>query len=233
MDDKRDRWSKFWWDDWSGDIGLKSCSLAARGLWIEMLSIMHKAEEQGYFTIAGKGVAPKLLAGLINSSEREVTRCLDELRANNVFSTSPEGVIYSRRMVRDRLARESAKEFGRQGGNPSLKPKRRSNDEGGVNPPDNQRDNLQEAEARSRSRSRKERESARARATLPLSEKIPEDWMPTAEDVACAKAAGITDILENIEKFMDYYTAHPAPIADWSAAYRVWARRELPPGGPK
>jgi hypothetical protein len=77
----------------------------------------------------------------------------------------------------------------------------------------------------------KERERRAARAGPPLSEKIPEDWMPGAEDVECARAAGIKDIAGNIEKFVDYYTAHPEPIADWNAAYRVWVRREFAPRG--
>jgi hypothetical protein len=33
------RWSKFYWSDWDGDMRLRLCSLAAQGLWMQMLCI--------------------------------------------------------------------------------------------------------------------------------------------------------------------------------------------------
>lgn len=135
------RWSKFWWDDWTSDLALKSCSLAARGLWMEMLTIMHKSENEGYFLIAGRSVTPKQLAGLVSASEKEVSKCMAELAENRVFSTTDAGVIYSRRMLRDKAAREEAQRNGATGGNPALKgdnnPVPKKTDKGGVNPPDN------------------------------------------------------------------------------------------------
>ena len=37
-------WIKFYPRDWRGDQALRVVSLAARGLWIEMLSIMHEGQ---------------------------------------------------------------------------------------------------------------------------------------------------------------------------------------------
>ena len=37
-------WFKFWADKWLSDERLRSCSLAARGLWADMISLMHKNE---------------------------------------------------------------------------------------------------------------------------------------------------------------------------------------------
>lgn len=38
-----DPWLKFYPTDWRSDPALKMCSLAARGLWIEMIALMHEA----------------------------------------------------------------------------------------------------------------------------------------------------------------------------------------------
>lgn len=151
-----DKWSKFWWQDWQNDLALKSCSYAARGLWMDMLAIMHEAENYGHLEVAGTPVSGRQLAGLTNGSEREVKGLIEELRKNKVFSVTDDGVIYSRRMLRDRAARDQAKEYGRQGGNPNLKPETsegvNGSGNGGVNPPNKPRDkathNLQEARSK-------------------------------------------------------------------------------------
>lgn len=149
---KRYGWSKFWWKDWQNDLALKSCSYAARGLWMEMLAIMHAADRIGFFEISGKKVSAKQLAGLTNGSDREVRKLLSELQENNVFSVDEEGFIFSRRMVRDKENSDISAEYGRAGGNPSLTKNDDKNDKGGVNPPDKgkdkPRDKLKKLEAR-------------------------------------------------------------------------------------
>ncbi|WP_308718980.1 hypothetical protein [Komagataeibacter xylinus] len=149
---KRYGWSKFWWKDWQNDLALKSCSYAARGLWMEMLAIMHAAERIGFFEISGKKVGIKQLAGLTNGSDREVRKLLSELQENNVFSVDEDGFIFSRRMVRDKENSDISAEYGRSGGNPSLTKNDDKNSKGGVNPPDKgadkPRDKLKKLEAR-------------------------------------------------------------------------------------
>lgn len=122
-------WMKFYPSDWQSDHRLRSCSGAARGLWIEMLCIMHSAEPCGYLLVAGTPPSIALLGTLAGLPEREVKRSLDELRVAGVFSVLDDGVIYSRRIVRDVEKAARDKENGKGGGNPRLN--------GGVNPPDN------------------------------------------------------------------------------------------------
>lgn len=95
------RYSKFWWQDWRNDAALQVCSLAARGLWIEMLAIAHEGDPVGHVTINGKPPTPKQVAAIVRSTEKEVTKLLRELEDAGVFSRSDAGAIYSRRMVRD------------------------------------------------------------------------------------------------------------------------------------
>jgi hypothetical protein len=73
----------------------------ARGLWIEMMAIMHEAEPYGSLLVKGKRVDKKQLAALAGVPERECTVLLLELEGFGVFARDTDGTIYSRRMRRD------------------------------------------------------------------------------------------------------------------------------------
>ena len=126
-------WLKFYPADWRADLGLRQCSLAARGLWMDMLAIMHAAEPCGSLLVNGKPITAKQLAALSVASAADVARALDELREAGVFSIDDDGTIYSRRMRRDVAKAAEDREHGRKGGNPSLIVR----DAEGVNPPHN------------------------------------------------------------------------------------------------
>lgn len=102
------------------------CSYAARGLWADLLGLMHEAEPYGHLLINGIAPNAKQIAGLLGGSEKEVKMLLSELRTAGVYSEADNGVIVSRRMIRDHEKRERDKANGKSGGNPALK--------GGVNP---------------------------------------------------------------------------------------------------
>jgi hypothetical protein len=121
-------WIKFYPADWRADPALRMCSLAARGLWMEMLSIMHEADPRGSLLVNGNTIGAKQLASLCGATLRETIALLAELETAGVFSRAEDGTIFSRRMKRDdeKAARDKAN--GKAGGNPSLN--------AGVNPPD-------------------------------------------------------------------------------------------------
>jgi hypothetical protein len=120
-------WLKFYPSDWRADPALRMCSLAARGLWMEMLCLMHEAAPRGSLLVNGQPVTDKQLASLCGVSGRDVTRCIEQLEAAGVFSREDNRTIYSRRMRRDEEKAERDKANGKGGGNPRLK--------AGVNPP--------------------------------------------------------------------------------------------------
>lgn len=121
-------WMKFYPADWRGEPRLRMCSFAARGLWIDLISYMHEGEPYGHLTIEGHPPNLNEIASLTARPVTETRKALAELEARKVFSRSPEGTIYSRRMVRDAEKAMRDKENGSAGGNPNLKPQ--------VNPPD-------------------------------------------------------------------------------------------------
>ena len=79
-------WMKFYPSDWRADPALRMCSLAARGLWMEMLSIMHEADPRGSLLINGNAISAKQLASLCGASLRETVALLHELDVAGVFT---------------------------------------------------------------------------------------------------------------------------------------------------
>lgn len=115
-----DPWMKFYPTDWRSDAALRLCSRAARGTWIDMLSIMHEAEPRGDLRVGQVALTPATLAKLLCERVEDVEADLAELEANGVFSRRKSGCIYSRRMEREEKKRRILRENGKKGGNPSL-----------------------------------------------------------------------------------------------------------------
>lgn len=112
---------KFFPADWEADAQLMSCSLAARGLWLHMMRVMHEADPYGFFVgRSGETVDLIAFAHRINAKPQEVRRCMTELEKEGVFSRDDDGRIFCRRMVRTRAKSLAASEWGKDGGSPLL-----------------------------------------------------------------------------------------------------------------
>lgn len=106
---------QFYPGDWLHDSALRCVSIAARGLWIDMICIMHQGSPYGHLTVNGKGLLKTPLSRMEGVSVLELEGLLKELEEAGVFSTTPDGVIFSRRMVRDEALREKRAEGGSEG----------------------------------------------------------------------------------------------------------------------
>lgn len=106
---------QFYPADWRKDMALQSCSVAARGLWVDLLCIAHECEPYGHLTVNGKPMTAAQIARHTGLTEREAVKLLAELAEAGVSSTTDEGVIYSRRMVRDEDLRNRRAEGGKAG----------------------------------------------------------------------------------------------------------------------
>lgn len=166
-----DPWMKFYPSDWRADPALRMCSLAARGLWIEMLGIMHDAAQYGHLLIANRAPTDAQLAVLIGATPDQITELIGELESAAVFSRTRKGVIFSRRMVRDAKRAETARKNGKKGGNPSLR--KQTEKQAWDNPPDKGGDKAQKPEARSQIED--DDHDARARAREPDRHRPPPD----------------------------------------------------------
>jgi hypothetical protein len=235
-------WSKFYWADWRSDPRVRMCSLAGRGLWIEMLALMHEAEPKGHLLINGRKPTDKEIGSLVGATPREVQRLTEELESLGVFSrTNAEGIIFSRRMVRDEQKATADRENGKRGGNPRL----RDADNGGVNPPPNPEDKASRArhpDARCQTNKADallESEIGRTDLLTTKGENgethrrrsrgssLDPAWQPSEQDLAFARERGWDDgrVLGpsgEAERFRAHHEKAGTLSKSWAASWRTW-----------
>lgn len=119
-------WFKFYPGDWRADEALRLCSLAARGLWLECMCVMHKAEPYGHLLVRGLSPSPSQLAALVGATPDQIEALLQELEWAGVFSRTREGVIYSRRMTADERKRRDGHASAEEGTLPDSRRGRRA-----------------------------------------------------------------------------------------------------------
>ncbi len=101
---------QFYPADWLAD-SVTGCSLAAQGLWINMLCIMHLSQRYGFVESEGKPIPDELMFRRCGcASVEEYRNLLAELFSAGVPSRTTEGTIYNRRMVRDQEQRDGNRE---------------------------------------------------------------------------------------------------------------------------
>jgi hypothetical protein len=102
---------QFYPGDWLRD-SVSGCSLAAQGLWLRLMILMHDSERYGYLCNNGLPIPSDQLARRCGSTLAEYEELMLELESAGVPSRTKDGIIYSRRMTRD--AEERARNAERQ-----------------------------------------------------------------------------------------------------------------------
>ena len=133
---------QFYPKDWRDEQSLRLCSMAARGLWIDLMCLMHSSDRYGHLELNGEPMAIEQVARLLGEQPKDVKRWMAELTANRVCSVTDDGVMFSRRMVRDEQVRErraaggeAGAEHGQKGGEHGGKGGRPRKTEGANKPP--------------------------------------------------------------------------------------------------
>lgn len=116
-------WLKWNKKDWLSDERLRMCSLAAREVWHEICLIADDCEPRGHFRPGGTIPSVQDIGRLLSAATDEIEAALAELERRQVFSRTPEGAIYSRRIVRDAKRSRTNSKNGKLGGNPALSDK--------------------------------------------------------------------------------------------------------------
>lgn len=116
---------QFYPGDWRRDSALQQCSVAARGLWIEMICIMHDGSPYGHLKTGHAPIRPPALARMVGASTHEVEAWLEELYEAGVCSVLGDGCIISRRMIRDEELRNLRAGFGELSKNNPNVPKKK------------------------------------------------------------------------------------------------------------
>lgn len=90
----------FYPGDWLRDH-VAGCSIAAQGLWLRMLILMHDCERYGHLAMNGSPIPPESIARRCGCTLAQYETLLAELTVHGVPGVSQDGTIFSRRMVRD------------------------------------------------------------------------------------------------------------------------------------
>ncbi|NDD52808.1 hypothetical protein EBZ39_02840 [bacterium] len=112
---------QFYPGDWRKDPGVQALDYHDRGVWLEVICLMHESEERGKLILNGKPMPEEALARLLGLDKQILSATLTTLLTYGVASRCEEtGAIICRRMVRDEKLRKIRVEAGKKGGNPVL-----------------------------------------------------------------------------------------------------------------
>src|SRR5688572_30823291 len=107
---------QFYPADWRKDPGIQSLDYFDRGVWHEILCILHESPERGYLLMPDKSPMPDtILARILGLAVPKLQNSLKRIAFAGVSSRSEKGVLLNRRMVRDEELREVRSECGKLG----------------------------------------------------------------------------------------------------------------------
>lgn len=233
-------WLKFYPQSWRSDEMLRNCSLAARGLWIEMIALMHTSERYGFLLINGKAPSDRQLQRQTGAeSLEEIGKLIAELEQESVFSRDPEGVIFSRKMVRDAKLFAKASNFGKRGARAkALKEKEEIDTHKGGD--EDGHEGAQEGTHRHREQNIDNppiSPKVKGQAQGGKSE-LPDDWEPepfgegTQSREIMAGWSRI-DFERQLEKFRSHHQAAGSRFKNWQKAWGTWVINSVEFGAPR
>ena len=120
---------QFYVGDWRKDPGVQTLDFYSRGVWFEILCLMHESERRGVLLLNGAAMPENSLAKLLGISPVLCKKSLKKIITHGVASQEKDsGALMCRRMVRDEAFRQKRASYGHLGGEAT---KRRS-PEGGT-----------------------------------------------------------------------------------------------------
>jgi hypothetical protein len=229
---------QFYTKDWQTNLKLRRCSPAARGVWIDVLCLMHQSDEYGVLRWSLKEIANTAGASLAHVREladKGVLKGGDQGCEPYIFTPRHAGKVgdpvvlieatrtacwYSSRFVRDEYVRGRRGEgtrFDTDHQPESRSPKVRVGDELGDGPPVS---NLQFTNPLQEPSVPSEGGTAKPRAAR----KCPK-WFEVDEKLRAWAADGFSavDLALETDKFRDHTFGHA--ITDWPGAWRNWIRK--------
>lgn len=108
---------QFYPGDWRKDPGVQALDYETRGIWLEILCLMHESDERGVLLLNGRLMPLEALARLLGLTNSKLNKHLAKLLAHGVIrQREGDGALYSKRMVADEHLRQIRQEAGREGG---------------------------------------------------------------------------------------------------------------------
>lgn len=235
---------QFYPSDWRSDPGVQALDYHDRGVWFEILCLMHESEDRGKLLLNGQAMPDDALARVLGLDKQNLSSSLTTLLTYGVASRDEEtGALICRRMVRDEEIRQIRSNAGKQGGNPVLlkqnPTKHPSKTE--ANGKQAVKQNPTPSSSSSSSSSIIERDGADAPPTPNTASGTAQsktkatsfpDPFPISDAMAAWAAENVPGVPLKLEteKMVDYYRNQDGKKAvkkDWVAAWRNWMRNAV------
>jgi hypothetical protein len=111
---------QFYPADWRKDPGVQALDYFERGVWFEMLCLMHESAERGVLLLNGNPMPETALSRVLGLDNQILNQTLTTLLNYGVASVREDGALFCRRMVKDEELCQIRREAGKLGGNPNL-----------------------------------------------------------------------------------------------------------------
>lgn len=112
---------QFYPADWRKDLAVQALCYHDRGVWFEMLCLMHESSERGVLLLAGQPMPEDVAARLLGLDNQTFNQTLSNLLTYGVAKRRDEdNAVFSKRMVADEKLCEIRRQAGKMGGNPAL-----------------------------------------------------------------------------------------------------------------
>lgn len=218
---------QFYPADWLRDP-VSGCSLAAQGLWLRLMFLMHDSERYGYLCQNGLPIPPEQLARRVGCQPDEFNALLAELESAGIPGCTKDSIIYSRRMVRD--AEERVRDADRKRKSYRSNEKK-SNKTISGDSPGNLRRFSGDSHTPSSSSSSSSSSLGEVSPKTPRERAPPNRFVkPTPEEINayCQERGNSVDA----QQFFDHYEANgwkvgKASMKDWRAAVRTWEKNGI------
>lgn len=101
---------QFYPGDWKKDIGVQSLSMHDRGVWLEILFLMHDSSRRGVLLLGDKAMPVEVLARILGMPKESLDETLEHLVSYGVTERETRtGALVNRRMLRDENERAESR----------------------------------------------------------------------------------------------------------------------------
>lgn len=112
---------QFYPADWRKDLAVQALGYFERGVWFEMLCLMHESSERGVLLLNDAPMPDEVTARLLGLDNQTFNQTLSTLLTYGVAKRRDgDNAIYSKRMVSDEKLCQIRRDAGKLGGNPRL-----------------------------------------------------------------------------------------------------------------
>jgi hypothetical protein len=112
---------QFYPADWRKDPGVQALGFHDRGVWFEILCLMHESSERGVLLLNGHPMPMQALANILGLDNQTLNQTVTNLTTYGVAKIRDgDGALFSKRMVADEKLCKVRREAGKKGGNPAL-----------------------------------------------------------------------------------------------------------------